>query len=206
MKKTVSFDKREVILPLMGGLTGPLEIPRLVDTDEIKLLIGQGYEVQEVLKDGTHLKLTTENYNKANNKDEVLEPDPVIPPTPNLITFSSNVVNLDVGESEEVEIKLLPTGSLQELIVRTQDTRIAVVEFNESSGKYKITGVSKGETNIIVDAKYNKLLSGHIKVEVEVPSSSIPSQDPVSPNPSEVPDSEVSGGLDTSVDDNSDAS
>lgn len=85
MKKMVKFDKREVLFPSFAGVTGPLDIPRMMSTWEIKVLLIKGLGVSEQLPNGSFVKLTLDNFDKDNSgvapvEPPPTEPDPVDPP------------------------------------------------------------------------------------------------------------------------------
>lgn len=61
-KKKIIINTRGA-LALKGGVSGPIEIPYMEDTDVICKMIMRGYKVFEILEDKTKVKLDLSNYN-----------------------------------------------------------------------------------------------------------------------------------------------
>jgi len=98
-----------------GGVYGPILTPYTEKTNIIFSMITQGLKVVEVLKDGTELKLTAINFDKENNKEEIIlyqEPVNTIPePIPVEIPKQEPIVVDSVVEeftTMSVKKKIIP--------------------------------------------------------------------------------------------------
>lgn len=64
-------------IPTRGGAYGPVTMPYLEDTSAIAALLCRNIPVEEVLKDGTRIRLELNNYNTINEPKEVIVEKPV---------------------------------------------------------------------------------------------------------------------------------
>ena len=64
-------------IPTRGGAYGPVTMPYLEDTSAIAAMLCRNIPVEEVLKDGTRVRLELNNYNVDNEPKEVKVEQPV---------------------------------------------------------------------------------------------------------------------------------
>ena len=66
------------MLPIKGGIYGPIETPHLVDVEDIKLMLFYGTKVLEVIEGQNDVELTLANYNTNNTmvKKAIIQEQP----------------------------------------------------------------------------------------------------------------------------------
>lgn len=67
-RKHVVIHSKGFIAPL--GITGPIDRPILLKVEDVRKLVMGNYSVEEVLKNGKHVKLDVSNYEKENGEGD----------------------------------------------------------------------------------------------------------------------------------------
>lgn len=81
--KLVTIPHNGPIIPVLGGVYGPITHPHKMDMGSIRVLVSKGYPVDEHLDNGEILRLDLTNYAKDNNAKngiEVERPAAVVQP------------------------------------------------------------------------------------------------------------------------------
>lgn len=81
--KLVTIPHNGPIIPVLGGVYGPITHPHRMDMGSIRVLVSKGYPVDEHLDNGEILRLDLTNYAKDNNAKngiEVERPAAVVQP------------------------------------------------------------------------------------------------------------------------------
>ena len=65
--------KKRIVVPFVGlievlGCSGPIEVPFELEVDKIGEIIAARFPVVEILKDGTRVKLSMDNYDRENGE------------------------------------------------------------------------------------------------------------------------------------------
>lgn len=71
--KLVTIPHNGPIIPVLGGVYGPITHPHKMDMGSIRVLVSKGYPVDEHLDNGEILRLDLTNYAKDNNAKDGIE-------------------------------------------------------------------------------------------------------------------------------------
>lgn len=71
--KLVTIPHNGPIIPVLGGVYGPISHPHKMDMGSIRVLVSKGYPVDEHLENGKTIRLTLANYAKDHNAKEGIE-------------------------------------------------------------------------------------------------------------------------------------
>lgn len=99
--KLVTIPHNGPIIPVLGGVYGPITHPHRMDMGSIRVLVSKGYPVDEHLDNGEILRLDLTNYAKDNNVKngiEVERPAAVVQPE-----APAKVVEAEEAVQETVE-------------------------------------------------------------------------------------------------------
>lgn len=102
--KLVTIPHNGPIIPVLGGVYGPITHPHRMDMGSIRVLVSKGYPVDEHLDNGEILRLDLTNYAKDNNAKNGIEVErPAAVVQPEAPAKVEEVVEVEEAVQETVE-------------------------------------------------------------------------------------------------------